>query len=149
MSTLNSAKLYARVALLRRQVLLRQMIRRAIAGALAVAAFIVTAGFATYAMFLAIRVPLGDLSATLAIAGFYLVVALVLLAYTLREPHSPELEALSEMEATALETITADSQGVVQMMNAAGNRIENFGNSMALGVGILSVLRKLLSSRKS
>lgn len=149
MSALNSAKLYGRVALLRRQVLLRQLIRRAIAGALAVAAFIVTAGLATCALFLAIRVPLGDLGATMAIAALYLVTAFILLAYTLREPHSPELEALAEMEAAAFETITADTQGVVQMVNAAGHRIENLGSSLTLGVGILSALRKLLSSRKS
>lgn len=149
MSTLNSAKLYGRVALLRRQVLLRQLIRRTIAGALAVAAFVVTAGLATYALFLAIRVPIGDLGAALAIAGLYLVVALILLAYTLHEPHSPELQALEEMEAAALETITAETQGVVQMVNAAGHRIENLGSSLTLGVGILSALRKLLSSRKS
>jgi len=61
MSTLNSAKLYGRVALLRRQVLLRQIIRRAIAGALAVAAFVVTAGLATYALFLAIKGLRGNL----------------------------------------------------------------------------------------
>lgn len=149
MSTLNSAKLYGRVALLRRQVLLRQLIRRAIAAALAVAAFVVTAGLATYALFLAIRVPIGDLGATLAIAGLYLVAALILLAYTLREPHSPELQALEEMEAAALDTITAETQGVVQMVNAAGHRIENLGSSLTLGVGILSALRRLLASRKS
>ncbi|OYR24900.1 hypothetical protein [Brucella grignonensis] len=149
MSTLNSAKLYGRVALLRRQVLLRQIIRRAIAGALAVAAFVVTAGLATYALFLAIKVPLGGLGATLAIAGLYLVAAIILLAYTLREPHSPELQALDEMEAAALETIAAETQGVVQMVNTVGHRIENIGSSFSLGIGLLSALRKLLVSHKS
>ncbi len=148
MSTLNSAKLYGRVALLRRQVLLRQLIRRAVAGALAVAAFTVTAALATYALFLAIRAPFGDLNAALAVAALYLAVALVLLAYTLREPHSPELEALAEMEAAALETITAETQGVVQMVNTAGHRFENVGSSLTLGVSILSALRKLLAARK-
>jgi len=149
MSTLNSAKLYGRVALLRRRVLLRQLIWRTIAGALAVAAFIVTAGLATYALFLAIRVPVGDLGATLAIAALYLIAALVLLTYALHEPHSPELDALADMEAAALETVSADTQGVVQLVNAAGHRIENLGSSLTLGVGILSALRKLLASRKS
>lgn len=149
MSTFNSAKLYGRVALLRRQVLLQQLIRRAIAGALAVAAFIVTAGLATYAMFLAIVPTLGALGATLVIAGLYLVCALLLLAYTLREPHSPELQALEEMEAAALDTIVADTQGVTQLFNAAGHRIENLGSSVTLGIGILSALRKLLASRRS
>jgi len=149
MSTLNSAKLYGRVALLRRQVLLRQVIRRAIAGALAVAAFVVTTGLATYALFLAIRVPLGGLGATLAIAGLYLVAAIILLAYALREPHSPELQALEEMEVVALETIAAETQGVVQAVNTAGHRIENLASSFTLGIGLLSALRKLLVSRKS
>ncbi|WP_284215335.1 MULTISPECIES: hypothetical protein, partial [Alphaproteobacteria] len=147
MSTLNSAKLYGRVALLRRQVLLRQVIRRAIAGALAVAAFVVTTGLATYALFLAIRVPLGGLGATLAIAGLYLVAAVILLAYALREPHSPELQALEEMEVVALETIAAETQGVVQAVNTAGHRIENLASSFTLGIGLLSALRKLLVSR--
>jgi hypothetical protein len=149
MSTLSSAKFYARVALLRRQVLLRQLIRRAIASALAVAALIVAAGLATYALFLAARVPLGDLGATLAIAALYLAAAILLLTYALHEPTSPELEALAEMEAAALETVTVDTQGIVQVASAAGHRIENLGSSLTLGVGILSALRKLLASRKS
>lgn len=149
MSALSSAKLYGRVALLRRQVLLRQLVRRTIAGALAVAALIVAAGLATYALFLTIRVPFGDLGATLAIAALYLAVAIILLVYTMRETTSPELEALSEMEAAALEEITADAQGAVEMFSATGHRIENLGSSVTLGIGILSALRKLLASRKS
>jgi hypothetical protein len=148
MSTLNSAKLYGRIAFLRRQVLLRQLMRRSVTAALAVAAFIVTSGLATYALFLAIKAPLGDLGATLAIATLYLVAALILLGYTLHEPHSPELEALAEMEAAALETVTADTQGIVQLATAAGHRIENLGSSLTLGVGMLGALRKLLASRK-
>ncbi len=149
MSTIDSAKLYGRVALLRRRVLLRQIIRRAVAGALAIAAFVVTAGLATHALFLAIRVSLGDLGSVLAIAGLYLVAALALLAYALHEPHSPELQALEEMEAAALETITAETQGVMQMANAAGQRIGDLGSGLTLGVGVLSALRRFMASRKS
>lgn len=148
MSTLSSAKLYARMALLRRQVLLRQLIRRTMAGALAVAAIIVAAGLSTYALFLTILAPFGELGATLAIAAIYLAAALILLVYALREPASPELEALAEMEAAAFETTIADSQGVVEMFTAAGHRIESLGDSLTLGVGILSALRKLLASHK-
>jgi hypothetical protein len=112
-------------------------------------AFVVTTGLATYALFLAIRVPLGGLGATLAIAGLYLVAAIILLAYALRELHSPELQALEEMEVVALETIAAETQGVVQAVNTAGHRIENLASSFTLGIGLLSALRKLLVSRKS
>jgi hypothetical protein len=149
MSTLNAAKLYGRVALLRRKVQLRQLIRRAIAGSLAVAALIVTTALATYALFLGIRAPLGDLWATLTIAGIYAVMSIVLLAYTLSEPASPELDALAEMEAAAFETITAETQDVVRVVGAAGHRVENFGSSLALGLGMLSTLRKWLKSTKS
>lgn len=89
MSTPSSARLYGRVALLRRQILLRQLIERTIAGALAVAALIVAAGLATYALFLTIRAPFGDLGATLAIAALYLAAAIILLVYTTRETSSP------------------------------------------------------------
>lgn len=149
MSALSSAKLYARVALLRRQVLLRQLTWRAIASALAVAALVVATGLATYALYLTIRGPFGDLGATLAIAAVYLTAAILLLIYALREPTSPELEALEEMEAAALEAVTTDTQGVVQMFSTAGHSIESLGSSLTLGVGILSALRKLLASRKS
>lgn len=149
MSTLNSAKLYARVALLRRQVLVRQLIRRAIASALAVAALIVAAGLATHALFLAIRVPLGELGATLVIAAVYFVVAVILLAYAMHESTSPELDALAEMEATALDAATAETQGIMKAVGAAGHRIETLGDSITLGIGVLATLRKLLASRKT
>ena len=148
MSTLSSVKLYGRVALLRRQVLFQQFIRRAIAAALAVAALVVAAGLATHALFLAITPSLGILGASLAIAVLYLVCALILLAYTLREPHSPEMQALEEAEAAALEVLAKDSQGMVQIANAAGHRIEDLGSNLALGIGLLSALRRLLASHK-
>jgi hypothetical protein len=116
---------------------------------LAVAALIVAAGMATYALFITIRVPFGDLGATSAIATLYFAVAIILLVYTVRETTSPELQALSEMEAAALEEITADAQGAVQMFSAAGHHIENLGSSVTLGIGVLSALRKLLTSHKS
>ena len=148
MSTLSSAKLFGRVALLRRQVLVRQFVRRTITGALAVAALVVAAGLSTYALFLAIRVMFGDLGATLAISALYLAVAIILLIYTMRDTTSPELEALSEMETAALEEIAADAQGAAQVLSAAGHRIENLGSSVTLGISVLSALRKLLASRK-
>jgi len=149
MSTLNSAKLYARIALLRRQVLLRQLIWRTVAGALAVAAIVVAAGLATYALFVGIRPALGELGATLTIAAIYLATGITMLLLALREPVSPELEALAEMEVAALDTMMADSQGVIRMFSAAGHQIESLGSGVALGVGVLSALRKLLASRSS
>lgn len=149
MSTLSSARLYARIALLRRRVLLRQTLRQVIAGALAVIALVVAAGLATFALYLAIRVPLGELGATLVIAAGYAVIALALLIYAFHDPASPELEALAEMEAAALEAVTAETRGVADLVGAAGDRIESLGSSVALGVGLLSALRKVLAKRKA
>lgn len=149
MTTLGSAKLYARIALLRRQVLLRQLIWRIVASALAVASFVVAAGLATYALYLAIRSPLGELGATLTIAATYLAIGIAMLLHALREPVSAELEALAEMEVAALDAMMEDPQGVVRMLSTAGHQIESLGSSVRLGVGILTALRKLLVSRRS
>jgi hypothetical protein len=148
MYNMSSTKLFVRIALLRRRALLRQYVRRAIAGALAVAALIVAAGLATYALFLAIRTPLGDLSAVAVIASLYAAIAAALLLFTLHEPASPELDALAEMEEAALESLLADNQGVVQSFAAAGHRIESLGNTLSLSLGALSALRRLLSAKK-
>ncbi len=69
MSGIVSAKLFAQVAILRRRILLRQMIMRALAGLLGAAALLVTAGFSTYAVYLAIRPSLGELNSVLALAA--------------------------------------------------------------------------------
>lgn len=148
MSSITATKLYVRVAVLRRRVLLRQLIRRTIAGALGVAALVVNTGLATYALFLAIKSPIGELGAVLSIAALYLAMALSLLLYTLHEPASSELDALEEMEAAALESAAADTQGIVRAFSAAGHRIEDFGNTVSLSIGILSTLRRLLITPK-
>lgn len=143
-----STKLFVRIAVLRRRILLRQYVGRAIAGALSVAALVVAAGFSTYAIFLAIRPPLGDVGAVLSIAALYGVIALGLILYTLHEPASPELDALAEMEAAALNSLVTDNQGIVQTFASAGHRIENLGNTLSLSFGALSALRRLLSAKK-
>jgi len=43
----------------------------------------------------------------------------------------------------------SDPQGAVQMMNAAGHRLETLGDSLSLGMGLLSALRKVRSARKA
>lgn len=148
MSGIASTKLYVQVAILRHRVILRQLVRRVLAGALAVAAFIVTAGLSTYALFLAIRSQVGDLGSVLAITGIYLVIAVILVLYTLHEPISPELDALAEMEAAALESAIIENREIIQAVSAAGHRIQDFRNTFSLGIGVLSALRRLLATAK-
>uniref|UniRef100_Q07JW8 Phage holin family protein n=1 Tax=Rhodopseudomonas palustris (strain BisA53) TaxID=316055 RepID=Q07JW8_RHOP5 len=148
MTGMNSTKLYFRIALLRRQILLRQIIKRTIAGSLAVAALIVAAGLATYASFLALRIPLGDSIAAAIVAGVYLVLGLGLLLYTLHEPASPELDALAEMEGAALEALGADTQGLRSAISSGAHRIEDLGNAFSTSFAILTTLRRILSGTK-
>jgi hypothetical protein len=149
MTGMTSSKLYFRIALLRRRVLLRQLIKRTVAGALAVASLIVAAGLLTYASFQALRLPLGDALAAAVIAGAYLVIGFGLLLYTLHEPSSPELDALSEMEAAALEALGTETQGIRSAISSGANRIEDFGNAFSTSFAILSALRRILGSRKT
>ncbi|MGO3932430.1 hypothetical protein NP284_29480 [Rhodopseudomonas pseudopalustris] len=149
MTGMTSSKLYFKVALLRRRVLLRQIIKRTIAGSLAVAALIVAAGLLTYASFQALRVPLGEAVAASVIAGVYLVIGLGLLLYTLHEPSSPELDALSEMEAAALEAFGNDTQGLRSAISSSAHRIEDFGNAFSTSFAILSALRRILGAKKT
>ena len=87
--------------------------------------------------------------ATLVIAAVYFAAAIILLAYAMHESTSPELDALAEMQATALDAATAETQGIMQAVGAAGHRIETLGDSITLGIGVSATLRKLLASRKT
>lgn len=146
MSGIVSAKLFAQVAILRRRILLRQMIVRALAGLLGAAALLVTAALATYAGYLAIRPMLGELNSVLVLAAGYLVIAITLIAFTLHEPASPELDALSEIEAAALEATMNENRDVLDAFTGVGSRLHDIGSTVTLGLGVLSTLRKLLAA---
>ncbi|PPB80975.1 hypothetical protein LV82_01708 [Albidovulum inexpectatum] len=148
MSTLESVKLYGRVTLLRRRVLLQQLVRRAMAAAIAVLAFVAAIGMATFALFVAIAPSLGTVGASLTIAAIYLALAILLLLYSLREPNSAELQALEEAEAAALEMLAHDAQEVVQVASAASHRISDLGSNLGMAVAILTALRRLLGARR-
>ena len=71
MSTIDSAKRFAQVAVLHQKALLQQTAQRIFAGALAAAALLVALGLATFALFLVMRPATGDLNAVLLITGAY------------------------------------------------------------------------------
>ncbi|MFT3688049.1 hypothetical protein [Paenirhodobacter sp.] len=141
MTTVESARIYARIALLRRRVLLRLALRRAVAGLFAGLALIVAVGFGTRAAYLALLPRLGDLGATAAVGGGYLVVALILAAIALREPASPELDALGAMEEEARLKAMVAARGI-------GARAELFTGNILTGINLVGLLRRFLR-RKS
>lgn len=136
MTTVELARLYARIALLRRKVLLRVALRRAVAGVFAALALIVALGFGTRAAYLALLPHLGELGATAAVGGGYLVVALILAAIAAREPASPELVALGAMEEEAKAKAMMAAKGV-------GARAELLTGNVLTGVNLIGLLRRL------
>lgn len=141
MTTVESARIYARIALLRRKVLLQTALRRAVAGLFAAIALIVAVGFGTRVAYLALLPQLGELGATAAVGGGYLVIALILAAVALREPASPELDALRAMEdeARAKAVIAARSVGA---------RAEFLTGNVLTGINLISLLRRLLRRKR-
>lgn len=137
MTTVESARIYARIALLRRRVLLQLALRRVLAGLIAAAATLVAAGFGTRVLYLALLPRLGELGATAAVGGGYLLIALIFGVLALREPASPELKALDLMEAEA-------KQKAVLAVNGLGMRADGLTRSVLTGLSLFNLLRRFL-----
>lgn len=140
MTTVETARLYARIALLRRKALLRHALRRAAAGILALAALVVAAGFGTKVAWLALLPRLGELGATAVIGGGYLLVAVILAIIALREPRSAELAALEQMEAEA--GVKAEIA-----FKRIGLQAETLTGNVLTGISLVRLLRRLLGRK--
>ena len=82
------------------------------------------AGFGTRVVYLALLPRLGELGATAAVGGGYLLIALIFGVLALREPASPELKALDLMEAEA-------KQKAVLAVNGLGMRADGLTRSVS------------------
>ncbi|HEY0212289.1 MAG TPA: hypothetical protein VGC40_01685 [Paenirhodobacter sp.] len=143
-TTLDAARIYARIAVLRRKVLLRQAVQRAVAGIVALVALLIAMGFGTRALYLALVPHLGDLGATATIAGGWLVLALGLLAYALSTPKSEELTELEQMEAQA----RVRTQNAFGTMRMAGMQAESITGKVFMALGVINALRRLWRRRR-
>lgn len=143
-STLDSTKVYARVALLRRKVLLRRALRRAAAGVGAALALLVAISFGTRAAYLALVPRLGDLGASAAVAGGYLLLCLILALIALREPKSDELAALETLELQARQKAGQAFYG----LRSSGLQAQSITGKLVLAVSLLNALRRILRARK-
>ncbi|MCA0341716.1 MAG: hypothetical protein LCH61_01295 [Proteobacteria bacterium] len=146
MSSLSTnAHLYARLAVLRQRIMFRYAASRIVIGTLAVLLLLVGVALLNVALFLALRNPLGDIGAVLGVAAVHLVAGAIALAFTLQEPASAELEALSEAEAVALDALSADTSSLVEGIASVGGRFSRIGSNASLAVAALSSLQSLLS----
>jgi hypothetical protein len=140
-----NAHLYTRLAVLRRRILFRYAAGRIVMGTLAVLVLLVGVGLLNVALFLGLRNSLGDIGAILVVAAVHLVGGSIALFATLREPSSPELEALGEAEAAAFEAFSADTSGIVEGLTSVGERLGRVGSNVSLGIAALSSLHSLVS----
>ncbi|MFO1169905.1 MAG: hypothetical protein U1E49_02960 [Hyphomicrobiaceae bacterium] len=136
----NTAKLYLKVAGLRRRLMLSYAAQRLAFAALAAIVLLVGLGLFNVALFLWLRESLGDLGAVLAIATLHALAGGVLAVLALRGPSSRELTALEEAESAALDAVSAEVEAITQKLNAYEARLETIGNHLALVPSALSAL---------
>jgi hypothetical protein len=143
-----TAKLYLRVAGLRRRLLIRYAAQRLALGVLAAIVLLVGLGLLNVALVLWLRDTYGDLGAVLIVAALHAVAGAILAALALQAPSSRELGALEEAEAAALDAVTAEVEGITQKLNDFEARLESIGGHLALVPGAISTLSGLLSRSK-
>ena len=140
-----SARLYARVAFLRHRVLLQHAANRAAVTALAILLILAGIGLLNAALFLYLRTLLGDIGAVLVVAAIYLFIGIVALTVTWQRHDSPELTALAETEAAALDELDSEASGAVESLEAVSHRLAHIGSNVAAAMTAVSGLQSLLS----
>ena len=143
-----TAKLYLKVASLRRRLLIRYAAQRLALGVLAAIVLLVGLGLLNVALFLWLRDAYGDLGAVLIVAGLHAIAGAILAVLALRGPSSRELGALEEAEAAALDAMTAEVEGITEKLNTFEARLETIGGHLALVPAAISTLSGLLSRPK-
>lgn len=143
MQTLETAKVYGRIAWLRRQVLVQLALRRVAAGLIAAVAGFVALGFGTAAGYMALADRLGPIAAAAIVACLWLLLAVILAIYAASTPKSVELDALEQME---IEARARTSLAVGQLTGVVA-RAEAMSGTMTVGLALWRTLRRLMRSR--
>lgn len=136
----NTARLYLKVAGLRRRLMLSYAAQRLAFAVLAALVLLVALGLLNVALFLWLRPSLGDLGAVLVVAALHSVAGTILAVLALRGPNSRQLTALEEAESAALDAVSAEVEAITAKLNAYESRLETIGNHLALVPGALSAL---------
>jgi hypothetical protein len=142
-----SARLYLRVATLRRQIMARDIARRALFGGIALGSALIALGLFSVALYLWLSTLIGQIGAVLVLAGLHVLVALVLAVVATRQADSPEMMALQEAEEAAFDAMTADAPslsdipgGVARLIGGANG---NVGLALSAATTLLGIVRKM------
>lgn len=127
-----TTELYARIALLRRKVLLHYLVRRALFGLLGILALIVSLALMSFGLFLWLRPRIGEVEAIFAIAALQVIVGGVCLALAVRQPASTELDALAEAEATAFAAVGKIVSGIVDRLRAIAELLQHLRRDVGI-----------------
>ncbi len=143
-----TAKLYLKVAGLRRRLMIRYAAQRLALGVLAAIVLLVGLGLLNVALFLWLRESMSDLGAVLVVAALHAIGGGILAILALRGPSSREMAALEEAEAAAFDAVSAEIEGISQKLNAFEARLETIGSHLALVPAALSAASGLLGRSK-
>ena len=139
-----TAKLYLKVAGLRRRLMLRYAAQRLALGVLAAIVLLVGLGLLNVALFLWLRESMSDLGAVLIVAALHGIGGGILAVLALRGPSSRELAALEEAEAAAFDAVSAEIEGISQKLSAFEARLEGIASHLALVPTALSAVSGLI-----
>lgn len=135
------ARLFGRIAVLRRQILIKQATERLMVALIAGLSAIAGIGLLNAALFLALRAHLGDVNAVLIVAGVHFLIAAIALGFVLRHPHSDELEALAQAEDEAFGALSREAHGLVSEVTSLAGRLTMLSETVALGIAAVRELR--------
>ena len=139
-----TAKLYLKVAGLRRRLMIRYAARRLALGILAAIVLLVGLGLLNVALFLWLRDYMSDLGAVLVVAALHGMAGAILAMLALRGPNSREMAALEDAEAAAFDAVSAEIEGISQKLSAFEARLESIGTHLALVPTALSAVSGLI-----
>ncbi len=139
----SSARLFGKIALLRRRILFQQATSRAVAGGIGVVSLLIGIALLNVALYLYLRDQFGEQISMLIIAGIHLGLAAIGLVVAFRDHHTPALDALAEAEAAAMEMLGDETADITHAVTALSNRVQGIGGNLSIALAALSGLRAL------
>lgn len=139
-----TAKLYLKVAGLRRRLMIRYAAQRLAFGVMAAIVLLVGLGLLNVALFLWLRESMSDLGAVLIVAALHAIAGGVLAILALRGPSSREMAALEDAESAAFDAVSAEVDAIGQKISAFEQRLETISSHLALVPTAISAVSGLL-----
>jgi hypothetical protein len=144
-----SAKLYLKIATLRRQIIARDIAQRVLFGGIALGSALIGLALLSVALYLWLETLIGQIGSVLVLAGLHGLVALVLAIIATRQADSPEMMALTEAEEAAFDAMSQDTTGLTDLpgniARVMGGGQGNFGLALSAATALMGIVQKMRS----